>query len=191
MIHVKDRSAFPIALLVLVALAGCQSEQNAPEHSSPAAAGSGQTPAPLPTSPGKLSAPITIDYEIMGNPVVGQPVGVNVQVSSSLNDRPITLNYRFSEAGSMTFPESQVESAALLPIADNGIRSQQVTLVPQREGRLYLVVSAEIETDNGAMIKSISIPIQVGRAPFTPTTNGELVEGTDGEIGVSMPAREQ
>ena len=35
------------------------------------------------TPPEEASAPMTIDYSIMGNPVVGQPVGINVQVSST------------------------------------------------------------------------------------------------------------
>ena len=147
-------------------------------------------PAPASTSPGKITAPISFDYSIIGNPIVGQAVRINLQISSPLNDRTITVQYRVDEAGSLTFPETQVQRIALLPLADATLRSQQVTVVPQREGRLYLVVSAEVDTDSGTMIRSMSIPIQVGRAPRVPTVNGELVEGPDGEVGISMPAQE-
>ena len=40
------------------------------------------------------------------------------------------------------------------------------------------------------MIKSMAIPIQVGRAPQKPEINGELVEDPDGETVISMPAKE-
>lgn len=180
------------ATLLALSLTACQDRQDADTgqaaDDTPDVVADRKKPAPLPASPGKLSAPISIDYSIMGNPVVGQPVGVNIQVSSPLNDRPITVRYRVHETGSMSFPESQAESTELLPLADAELRTQQVTVVPQREGRLYLVVSAEIETDSGAMMKSMSIPIQVGRAPATPAADRELVEGSDGEIGVSLPA---
>ena len=143
-----------------------------------------------PTSPGKLSAPISMDYDIMGNPVVGQPVGINVRVSSPLQDKAITLHYRINEVGSMTFPESQAATAELLPLADARLRSQQVTVIPQREGRVFVVVSAAIETDIGPVMKSMAIPIQVGRAAAGAAVDDNLVEGTDGEVGVSLPATE-
>ena len=176
-----SRSALTASCVVIVlSLAGCQDEEAASTSASEAA------PLPVPTT-AKLSAPITLDYSITGNPVVGQPVAVNVEVTSSLTDRTITLHYRMNEVGSMTFPESQATSTALVPRADAELRSQQLTLVPQREGRLFMVVSAEVETDTGTMMKSMSIPIQVGRAGAASAA-GELVEGTDGEPGLSLPA---
>ncbi|NOX69231.1 MAG: hypothetical protein GXP15_08600 [Gammaproteobacteria bacterium] len=146
--------------------------------------------AAIEKSPGKLTAPISFDYSIVGNPIVGQPVSINLQISSPLDDRTITVFYRVNEAGSLTFPESQLETITLLPLAEVTSRNQQVTVVPQREGRIYLVVSAEVETDGGTMMRSMSIPIQVGNSPRAPTVNGELVEGPDGEVGISMPAKE-
>jgi hypothetical protein len=152
--------------------------------------GAKETAESIQSSPGKISAPINIDYSIMGNPIVGMPVGINIEVSSPINDREILVHYRVNEYGSLTFPETQVQDVSLLPLADTVLRSQQVTVVPQREGRIFLVVSAEIETDGGTMIKSMSIPIQVGRAPREATLNGNLVEDADGEAGISMPATE-
>ena len=182
-------SLVPVILMTVV-LGACQSSSEAPTDMSDAAGAATGKPVPVPRSPDKLSAPITFDYSITGNPMVGQAVSVNVDVSSPLKDRPITLHYRMNEFGSMTFPESQAESAVLAPLANSELRSRQITLVPQREGRVYVVVSAEIETDIGPMMKSMSIPIQVGRAAGQPNVNGELVEGTDGETGISMPSKE-
>lgn len=173
-------------------LAGCGSDtpvESAPVESAPVA--DKPDAAPLPASVGKLTAPVDIDYEIMGNPIVGQPVAVNVRVSTPLDDRPIMLDYRVSEIGSMTFPESQAATIELLPLASSELRSQQVTVIPQREGRLFLVVSAQVQTDTGTVMKSMSIPIQVGRAPARAQGAEDVVESADGELGVSLPAKEQ
>lgn len=188
----KPKHARPVVTTALAAivLVACQGGQESPVRNveAPPAVDAG-APEPMPNKsvPGDISTPINFDYAIVGNPVVGRPVGVNVQVSTPLNERPISLHYRVDEAGSMTFPESQAASATLLPIADAELRSHQVTVLPQREGRIYLVVSAEIETDTGKMMKSMSIPIQVGRAP---AQNGPLVEGDAGELGGSRRAKD-
>jgi hypothetical protein len=141
-------------------------------------------------SAGKPSAPVTIDYTVIGTPVVGQPVNINLEVSSSLGNRPVTLNYRINDARNLVFPQAQPQRVALAAPADTGRAAQQVTVIPQREGRLYLNVSAEVETDEGMMLKSMAIPIQVGSAPQQQETNGELREGSDGEAVISMPAEE-
>jgi len=181
-------------LIFTLALMACGSDQETLTDSGektatkPVAAAE-KSVAEAEMSPGKITAPISIDYSIIGTPIVGQPVSINLQISSPLSDRTITVYYRVNEAGSLTFPESQLETITLLPLAEVTSRGQQVTVVPQREGRIYLVVSAEVETDGGTMMRSMSIPIQVGNAPRVPTAIGELVEGPDGEVGISMPAK--
>jgi hypothetical protein len=141
-------------------------------------------------SAGKPTAPITFDYAIIGTPVVGQPVSINLDVSSSERNRPVTLNYRINDARNLAFPEAQAQRVALAAFGDHDRVTQQVTVVPQREGRLYLNVYAEVETDEGALVKSIAIPIQVGRAPRQQESNGEPRQGPDGETVISLPAKE-
>ena len=181
--------------IAALALTACGSEQEMVSNSvdstgkKPVAAVEKPTVAQA-VSPGKITAPISIDYSIVGTPIVGQPVSINVKISSPLDDRTITVFYRVNEIGSLTFPVSQLETITILPVAEVTSRTQQVTVVPQREGRIYLVVSAEVETVGGTMMRSMSIPVQVGNAPRVPTVNGELVEGPDGEVGISMPAKE-
>jgi len=200
-IHWKITIAIAVSLILSACGDGSENDNRVGNDNTPGAAGqpvvTSTTAARKPgapqqaMSPGKITAPISINYTIVGNPVVGRSIGINLQVSSPLADRPITVHYRVNEAGSLTFPDTQLQTVALLPRASRAVsREQQVTVIPQREGRLYLVVSAEIETDSGTMMRSMSIPIQVGRAPRVPTVNGELVEGPDGEVGISMPAKQ-
>ncbi|MFQ5548363.1 MAG: hypothetical protein ACE5FV_08735 [Woeseia sp.] len=140
-------------------------------------------------SGGKPSAPIRIDYEIMGTPLVGIPLSINVKVSSSM-EREITVNYRIIDSTSLMFSDAQAETVSVIPVGDDSFSSEQVTVIPQREGRLFLNVSAEIETDIGRMAKAMAIPIQVGSQRPVPQLNGELTTGEDGEALISMPAKE-
>jgi hypothetical protein len=139
-------------------------------------------------SPGKPSAPISIDYEVLGKAIVGLPVAINVQVSASQEVGPITVQYSINDVSALRFQEGQVERRQYRNRSE--LDMQQVAVVPQREGRLYINVSAEVETAGGSMIKSMAIPIQVGNAPVQPQLNGELKEGPDGETVISMPAQQ-
>ena len=157
--------------------------------------GAASTTKPIPNaggggsmSPGKPSAPISIEYEVLGKAIVGLPVAINVRVRATQDTGPIAVHYSINDASSMRFQEGQVERREYRDRSE--LDMQQVAVVPQREGRLYINVSAEVQTPGGSMIKSMAIPIQVGNAPTQPQLNGELKEGPDGETVISMPAQE-
>jgi hypothetical protein len=166
-------------------LAACSGSSDAPQSATV------EKPAVVTrdvTSPGAPSAPINFSYVVQGTPIVGQPVSVDITISTSVDDAPIRLFYRVNDATSMLFPESQARSAEVVEMPGNKPRMQQITVIPQREGRLYLNVSAEIDTDRGTLLKTTSIPIQVGSAPPEMESNGELVETAEGETVISLPA---
>jgi len=139
-------------------------------------------------SPGKPSAPISLEYEVLGRPIVGLPVAINVRINAAQDAGPVAVQYSINDTSALRFQEGQVERLRIVDPADDSM--QQVAVIPQREGRLYVNVSAEVETPGGTLIKSMAIPIQVGSAPQQPTINGELQEGPDGETVISMPAVE-
>ncbi len=141
-------------------------------------------------SPGKPGAPITISYKVLGSAIVGQPVPIELEISSSITDRPIEVSYHIVDSASMLFPESQARRMEVRLARGDGPAARQVTVVPQREGRLYLNILAEVETSDGMMIKTMSVPISVGAGEIEPEVNGELVEGPDGEVVISLPAEE-
>ncbi len=142
------------------------------------------------TSPGKPGAPITIAYKVLGSAIVGQPVSIELEISSSITDRPIAVSYHIDDSASMLFPESQARRMEVRLTRGDGPAARQVTVVPQREGRLYLNILAEVETGDGMMIKTMAVPISVGAGAAAPEVNGELVEGPDGEVVLSLPAEE-
>jgi hypothetical protein len=183
-----------ISTVSLVAISGCGGGNDSAsiDTAAPVAAAPSK-PAPnagVTMSPGKMTAPVSISYQVVGNPVVGQPVAVNLLLTSSRDDQPVTLRYRANDASSMLFPDDQANAVQLSVGRNEAQRVQQVTVVPQREGRLYLNVSAEVQTDNGSMFRSLAVPIQVGSAPADLARNGELKETAEGEQVISMPAEE-
>ena len=183
---------FPVRPILLttvaaISLAACGDETSSISSVSsvkeaPAVAGSAST------SPGKPTAPISIDYEVLGKPIVGLPVAINIEVHSSQDLGPVSVQYSIDDTSALLFQEGQVQRLENMEFAE--LASQQLAVVPQREGRLYVNVAAEVQTPGGSMIKSMAIPIQVGSSPNRPEINGELVEGPDGETVISMPAQQ-
>jgi hypothetical protein len=188
------RLTFYAALLPLtLGAAACQDEVREEPAAVPAAVMQTAKPGPSAsgdarTSPGKPSAPISMEYEVLGNPVVGAPVQINVRISAGSEYGPVEVHYSIVDRSALTFQQGQVERLRLRETdMDN---RQQLAVIPRREGRSFVNVSAEVQTPGGVMIKSMAIPIQVGSAPEKPQLNGELVEGPDGETVISMPAKE-
>jgi hypothetical protein len=179
-------------VLATLAFAACQDANQGVERASDTAAAPevAAQAADAEASASKPTAPIAIDYTVVGTPVVGQPVSINLEVSSMLPGRAVTLNYRINDARNLVFPQAQAQRVALGVLGDSDRAAQQVIVVPQREGRLYLNVSAEVETEQGTLLKSMAIPIQVGSAPRELQTNGEVSQDADGEAIVSMPGDE-
>lgn len=190
----NQKQYFSLAAIVLsLSLGACNegSDDSDSVESTPAVVNANSKPAAMiSTSPGKPSAPISMRYEILGNPVVGQPVAINVEVRSTSGNHAVTVQYSINDSSALVFQAGQVERLRVTANAEKTGSMQQLAVIPQREGRLYVIVSAEIQTVDGAMIKSMAIPIQVGRAPAKPEINGELVEDPDGETVISMPAKE-
>lgn len=189
------RTAFP--LVAAFCLAAC-SEKVAEEPASAAEVDVATTTPSVTFTPkgdaapaGKPSGPITVAYRLIGKPVVGQPIAVDLRVKSTLEGKPVTLDYRINDSTALLLAESQPQSVTMAAIAgDKDDRPQQVTVIPMREGRLYLNVSASVETENGSMSTVTAIPIQVGDAPRTLQNNGTVTTDENGDAVRVLPANE-
>jgi hypothetical protein len=185
--HRHERNYLATMLIASLAFTACTGSDNS---AAPAATVAGK-PTPTVgdtgvTSPGKPTAPISIKYDVVGNPIVGQPVLVNIEVRSAQG--PVTVHYSITDTSALMLQEGQVERLEIADPSSGNV--QQLSVIPQREGRVYVNVSAEVETPGGSMIRSMAVPIKVGAAPEQPTINGELKEGPDGETVISMPAQQ-
>jgi len=139
---------------------------------------------------GKPQGPVRIDYRVIGTPVVGQPVIIDLKVKSNVGDAPVTLSYGSSDSTAMSFPESQQRRVSLAFVDDEHTAGQQVTVVPAREGRLFLNVTARLQTDTGSLQTVTAIPIQVGAGARQLQENGVVTTDEQGELIREMPASE-
>jgi hypothetical protein len=178
-----------------VLLTGCG--DSGEQQAAPAEQGTtGETPVAVLTPDekfsvtGKPQGPVRIDYRIIGTPVVGQPVTVDLKVKSNVGDTPVTLTYNTNDSTAMTFPESQQRMVSLAFVDDERTAGQQVTLIPAREGRLFLNVTANMQTDTGSLQTVTAVPIQVGAAPRELQQNGVVTTDESGELIREMPASE-
>ena len=190
--RVKSLPAMSLTVAMLAACGG-GGEQQAPAAGQTADAGTSVavlTPDEKYSITGKPQGPVKIDYRIIGTPVVGQPVTIEFELKSNVDDAPVTLSYGSNDSTAMTFPESQRRSLALAFEGEERLASQQVTVVPAREGRLFLNVTAEMQSDTGSLQTVIAVPIQVGAAPRQLQENGVVTTDDNGELIREMPASE-
>jgi len=139
----------------------------------------------------ETQGPVTISYRIIGTPIVGQAVALDLQFRSSFGNRPFNVSYRVNDPTAMQLPESQSMTVSISPSGNEGRSAQQVTVIPLREGRLYLNVAAAFETESGSISSVTAIPIQVGpAAPRVILENGTVATDENGELIRTMPAKE-
>jgi len=177
-----------LSVVVLSGLAACsngQVEQTAAENKTALSKEPPQVSfKPEPGYDGTIAkpgAPFTVSYKVIGTPIVGSPVTLDLRVVSTLGSEPVTIRYRINDASALMFPEAQPSEVELAPAANDDFIGQRVTVVPQREGRHYLNVAASVETDNGSMSSIMAIPIQVGSGGRELVEHGEVQLDENGE----------
>ena len=176
------RAIFPVLAMLTVAACGNGTVEAPQGDAAVTKAGAAHT--------AKAQGPVQIDYRIIGIPIVGQPVGIDLQVTSALGPQEMTLSYRVNDATAMQFADAQPDRVTLAASRDERPSLQQVQVIPLREGRLFLNVSVSIETEDGTMSSVTAIPIQVGAAIREAQNNGELLTDETGEQVRSLPAKE-
>ena len=178
------------ALMTLAACGnGADPAAGTADNETPAPAAS-FTPDETREIAGKPTGPVTVDYRVIGQAVVGQPVAIDLEIRSAIGAKPVSLNYRINDSSAMEFAPSQPKQAALVfaDVWEPG--TQQVMVVPRREGRLFLNVAAEVETDGGTISTVTAVPIQVGPAPEGAEENGTVTTDENGEQIRVLPADE-
>ena len=123
-----NRTLCIIATLLL--LAGCGPDAAAPSLADMKA----DSPRSYTHKP---QGPVAIDYRIIGAPIVGQPLAIDVEVRSLMGAQEITLNYRINDSTALEFTAAQPEQLTLAPTNDPAPVVQQVRLVPPRAGRVF------------------------------------------------------
>ena len=179
---------------VLFIIFGCRGVETVSAHGTPE-----NTPVVTegrPDSLAKPSSPISIRYEILSKPVLGQPLEIRVTTFSK------------SPLASMTVQIHGDEKLFISPLrmdsAVSGLEGQQslegrqsivrtVTVTPYAEGLLRFSVLVQGQINGQLQAGHVTIPLQVGedRGELTPArTIGTIGQDVSGQAIISLPARE-
>ena len=186
---------YALTLISAAAMAACSSESSN-ESNRDDTDGIASTPSvtfkPDGDAPivGKPQGPLTVEYRIIGKPVVGQPVAIDLKVRSAMGDEPVDVNYAINDATAMRLAEAQPRKVTMAASTEKADNSERVTIVPLREGRLYLNVSLSVPSVDGSMSTVTAIPVQVGQAPRSIQENGTAATDENGDAIRSLPAEE-
>lgn len=167
-----------IPTLLVMALAGCGGSTDAGDPVVVAKDEPANVSAQTPSSPGNL---FRLNYAIIGTPVVGSPVSIDLEIKSLFGEEPVDIAFRIPDATALTMDAAQPRDLRRTPSSDDRTIRERVTVIPQREGRLFINVSASRTDDAGSLTSAISIPIHVGNVDTSIREQGELQTNDDGE----------
>jgi len=129
----------------------------------------------------KIGSPFSISYKIIGTPVVGSPVTIELRITSLFATQRAEISYSIPDDSSMVLHEAQPQTVAEEFVELESWVDQRVTVVPMREGRIYLNVAASAPTNDGRTMTMMAVPIQVGEGSRVLDEQGELATDEDGE----------
>lgn len=172
--------------LLAIVLSACGGEPPATTSEAPPVAE--VTSKPLPgDSPGKPTVPVSLAYEFLQAPAVGQPLTVRLEVTGGTD--VVAMDLGVGTRGALALSKNTPVSAPL-KVASTGVpgaMTQDIVVTPSDEGRSYLNVQVSGTWEGQPFTKAMSIPVQVGAGGPTLETNGEIID--DGvEVLSSMPA---
>lgn len=128
---------------------------DAPEH----AASAGQAaPAHERRSPGKPTAPISIDHEWLEPPALGRGLRLRISISSSRALGDVTI--RLAGGDGLVVDAASAETRAGALAADE-THTFEPAVLAATPGRHYLAVSVTAVIDGAAQTRSVAIPVRL------------------------------
>jgi hypothetical protein len=173
-----------IFVCVLLAISGCNEGDRGEDAAPTPTVGYKPTAEGTVTKPG---APFSLEYKVIGTPIIGSPVPIELRVTSVPGMQPMTISYTVHDGTALKFPEAQAEKVNITPAANEASIDQMITVIPMREGRQYVNVTVSIETESGSSSLVMAVPIQVGEGGRLLEEHGELSTDEEGESIRTLP----
>ena len=174
----STRSA--LLALATLGLAACGGGADAPASDVSIAEKDGAIERSMRT-PGSPGTMFDMKYEVIGTPVVGSPVSIDLEINSSLGDEAVEVGYQIPDPSALHMDDAQPRLLTRAPLAGERAIRERVTVVPQREGRLFINIRATRAAGDGSNSTMISIPIHVGDVDTSLIEQGELQTNDEGE----------
>ena len=169
-----------------IVLSACGADEDIDQAATALSADSAEQVAKKPGSStsgmqAKAGSPFAITYDLVGTPIVGSPVTLNLRIASAFGPTPVEISYRITDSTALMLHEAQPETLHAEMTMNETFIEDRVTVIPQREGRVYLNVEAGVTTAEGRISTTMAIPIHVGAVDTSPVEHGELETNEDGE----------
>ena len=141
-------------------------------------------------SPGKPGAPVDIGYSIIGTPRAGQPIEVELRITTWAKLDELRLDYGVSER--LALDRNSPQTLAIYAQKAGVPAVQRIVVTPQADGLHYLKVRVVTVANGLRRMRGVAIPIGVGKYDERAhlKRNGTLVEGVGGERAVILRASE-
>tara|TARA_B100000902_G_scaffold4321_1_gene5506 strand:+ start:39 stop:512 length:474 start_codon:yes stop_codon:yes gene_type:complete len=107
---------------------------------------------------------ITIDFEVLNKPILDESVIISLLFKANDSSKKIFLNYSVVTEDDISFGDNQIDSFELSSNPRGDYPEQQIIIIPRREGRVFVIVSATMKFDKENVTKTISIPIDVDKS---------------------------
>ena len=107
---------------------------------------------------------ITIDFEILNKPILNESAIISLLLKTNDPSKKIFLNYSVLSEDDISFGDNQIDRFELSSNLRGIYPEQQIIIIPRREGRVFLAVSATMKFEKENVTKTISIPIDVDKS---------------------------
>jgi len=165
-----------LALCAVGLLAACHRNSSpapqpmpAPQNQAPSAkAPAGKTPQQLTAdmveaaSEGKSQAPVTLKFDLLQRPTVGQPLQVELALLPQIAAELADIDVAGSDSLQVAAGDSRIEIASVDPAQ---VYRHQVTVTPTAEGMQFLSLKVSLKHDEMTDSREFSVPIIVAAAP--------------------------
>jgi hypothetical protein len=125
---------------------------------------------------GKSSATIDLKFELLGRPVVGQPVDIDFALIPGHELDRVSAVFHAADGLELT----QGEKTGAIDHPEVGVAvTHTVTIVPQRDGIFYLTAVVLADSPTDSLTRTFSIPVIAGAGLATAspaTATGQQAE---------------
>jgi len=139
----------------------------------------------------KPRPPVNLDYKILGTPEIGEPLTIEITVTSALDDIPVQVDYRAIDNQALRFMPNSGDGQSFKFNNLSAPGTRNIVVIPEQEGRNLITVTTQLQMPDGVVSFSQAIAIQVGQVQSEGVLNGVLKQDENGETVISMPAASQ
>jgi hypothetical protein len=172
-----------VLVLCAAAIAGCHGDSSQAPAANPAPQGpaapaaAARKPKPQEStagmveaaSQGKSQTPVTLKFDLLQRPVVGQPLEIAIALLPQIPANPATVDVSGSEGLQLAAGDARIEFPSVEPAQ---VYRRSIVVTPAAEGVLFVTLSVSLKHDEMTESRVFSVPIIVGEIVAADQASG-------------------